>query len=93
MLHDDGDLVRAYGFVAIRFASLEESVDERLRQADPLLPNVGEKPLERILRYRFSDRVETLRRVFRWATNHGPEFPNKDDELDRAEHALSACPG
>ena len=90
-LHNDGDLVRAYGFVAIRFADLEDGVDERLRQTEPLLPNVSSTPLDSILRWRFSDRVKALRSVFRWAKTNGPSFVRKDQELPEAEEALAQC--
>ena len=90
-LHNDGDLVRAYGYVAIRFTSLEDRIDNRLCQAETLLPDVIDKPLCRILRWRFSDRVEVLRSVFRWAMTSGPSFDRKDQELREAEEALSAC--
>ena len=90
-LEDDGDLIRAYGFVAIRFATLEESVDDRLRQATPLLPNVTQKAVDELLRYRFSDRVRVLRDVLRWTTTNGPDFPDKGNELSRGERGLSAC--
>ncbi len=90
-LHNDGDLIRAYGFVAIYFAYLEDVLNDRLRQAETLLPDVSDKPLNRILRSRFIDRVEVLRNVFRWAVTSGPSFDRKDQELQEAEEALSAC--
>lgn len=90
-LADDGDLVRAYGFVAIRFATLEDSIDDRLRQAEPLLTNVSDKQLDNILRWKFSDRVKVLRKLFGWATTNGPDFAYKGEQLHRAEQTLSAC--
>ena len=90
-LHDDGDLVRAYGFVAIRFASLEDCIDARLRQAEPLLPNVTDKALDSVLRWRISDRVKVLREVFCLAKTSGPSFRDKDQELENADQTLSYC--
>ena len=90
-LEDDGDLIRAYGFVAIRFATLEEGVEDRLRQAAPLLPNVTKKSLDELLGFWFSDRIQVLRKVIKWATMNGPDFPDKGDELQRAERGLSGC--
>ncbi len=88
---DDGDLVRAYGFVAIYFAYLEDCVNDRLSQVEPLLCNVVDAPLDKVLRWRFSDRVEVLRKVFSWAEANGPSFDHKDEQLLDAEHTLSGC--
>lgn len=91
-LHDDGDLVRAYGFVAIRFASLEDVVDDCLRQIEPLLKQVEKRrPIGHVLRWQFSERVKALRKVFRWAKTNGLDFEHKDYELARAEKILCMC--
>ena len=80
-LENDGDLVKAYGFVAIRFATLEDSVADRLKQAEPLLVHVGGLELDKIVRYRFSDQLKILDNILDWSKDHGPDFENKDDEL------------
>lgn len=90
-LSDDGDLVRAYGFVAIYFAALENSIADCLRKAEPLLQNVSDQDLNSILRWRFSDQVTILRDLFCWAKTNGPTFVNKDSQLIEAEDALSEC--
>ena len=90
-LNDDGDLIRAYGFVAIYFANLEDRVNERLRQAEPLLPNVEQHSLDSILRRGFQTRVKVLTRLIDWAEAEGPDFQSRTEDLAHAREVLAAC--
>lgn len=85
-LIDNGDEVRAIGWVAVRFANLEDSLDEILRQSAQVWPSK-----EGIERRCFSDKVEFLRKGFRDAFVAYPGVPYTDQEAQRVDRILTTC--
>jgi hypothetical protein len=63
-IQDDGDLIRAYGFVAVYFATPELSLDDRLSDAAPLLSTVEPQPAAVLMeKKRFAEKAKILKRA------------------------------
>lgn len=85
-LIDNGDEVRAIGWVALRFANLEDSLDDILQQSVQIWP--AKKGIERRC---FRDKVEFLKNGFHDAFISYPGVPYADQEARRVERILTAC--
>ena len=87
-LSDTDDPIRAVGFVAIRFAHLEDELDEAIRKSAPVIP-----PDPKIEQMNFREKVRFLKRGFRdaFAAYPYPDAIRADEERNRVDRILQAC--
>jgi hypothetical protein len=86
MLKDDGDIIKACGFLAIYSGNLEDQLDELYGIAISFCPELVD-----YAHLRFTDKARHLRKALGRAYKIAPDFAQKADEEPRVMAILKHC--
>jgi hypothetical protein len=91
-LNDDGDIVRAYGYVAIYFAELEDRIDDLFGSAESLIawpPGIKLKAF--LSQNMFRRKVNFISQQLAQAFNDSPDHYSKMEDGQLTEGVLAEC--
>jgi hypothetical protein len=86
MLKDDGDLIKACGFLAIYSGNLENELDDLYGIAKSFCPELTDYE-----HLRFTDKARHLRKALTRAYKIAPDYAQKADEEPRVSAILRHC--
>jgi len=86
MLNDDGDIIKACGFLAIYSGNLEDELDELYGIAKFFCPELANYE-----HLRFADKARHLRRALARAYKTAPDYAQKAGEEPRVRAILRHC--
>jgi hypothetical protein len=86
MLLDDGDIIKACGFLAIYSGNLEDELDELYGIAKSFCPEPADYE-----HLRFTDKSKHLRKALSRAYEVSPDFAQKAGEEPRVKAVLKQC--
>jgi hypothetical protein len=86
MLNDDGDIIKACGFLAIYSGNLEDELDELYGIAKSFCPELANYE-----HLRFTDKARHLRRALARAYKTAPDYAQKAGEEPRVRAILRHC--
>jgi hypothetical protein len=86
MLKDDGDIIKACGFLAIYSGNLEDELDELYGIAISFCPELVD-----YAHLRFTDKARHLRKTLGQAYKIAPDYAQKADEEPRVRTILKHC--
>jgi len=85
-LNDDGDIIRACGYLAIYSGNLEDELDELYEIAVSFCPELSEYE-----HLRFADKARHMRKALVRRFKETPSYPEKSDEEPRVRAILQHC--
>lgn len=86
MLNDDGDIIKACGYLAIYSGNLEDELDELYGIARSLCPELADYE-----HLRFADKARHMRKALVRAYKTAPDYAQKADEEPRVRAILQHC--
>jgi hypothetical protein len=86
MLNDDGDIIRACGYLAIYSGNLEDELDELYKIAIAFCPELTDYE-----HLRFADKAKHLRKGLTKQFKLAPHYARKADEEPRVKAILQHC--
>jgi hypothetical protein len=86
MLNDDGDIIKACGFLAIYSGNLEDELDELYGIAKSFCPQLSDYE-----HLRFADKARHMRKALLRKFKEAPTYPQKSGEEPRVRAILNHC--